>query len=57
MHAFTDMRLAIASRLGIDSEPDAEEIAFLDTDDPRAQVFEIYQWVGFLQETLVESVG
>ncbi|GAC1385202.1 MAG: DUF2017 domain-containing protein [Marmoricola sp.] len=57
LRAFTDMRLAIASRLGIDSEPDAEEIAFLDTDDPRAQVFEIYQWVGFLQETLVESVG
>ena len=57
LRAFTDMRLAIASRLGIDSEPDAEEIAFLDSEDPRTQVFEIYQWVGFLQETLVEAVA
>lgn len=57
LRAFSDMRLAIASRLGIDSEPDTEELAFLDDDDPRSQVFEIYQWVGFLQETLVEAVS
>ena len=57
LRAFTDMRLAIASRLGIDAEPEAEEMAFMDPEDPRAQVFEIYQWVGFLQETLVEAVS
>jgi hypothetical protein len=57
LRAFTDMRLAIASRLGLDSDPDAEELTFLDSDDPRAQVFEIYQWVGFLQETLVEAAS
>jgi len=57
LRAFTDMRLAIASRLGIDSDPDADELTFLDEDDPRAQVFEIYQWVGFLQETLVEAAS
>lgn len=57
LRAFTDMRLAIASRLGIDTEADAEEVAFIDPEDPRAQVFEIYQWVGFLQETLVEAVA
>ena len=57
LRAFTDMRLAIASRLGIDSDPDAEDLAFLDTDDPRSQVFEIYQWVGFLQETLVDAAS
>lgn len=57
LRAFTDMRLAIASRLGIDSEPEAEEMAFMDPEDPRAQVFEIYQWVGFLQETLVEAAS
>ena len=57
LRAFTDMRLAIASRLGIDAEPDVEDMTFMDADDPRAQVFEIYQWVGFLQETLVEAAG
>ena len=57
LRAFTDMRLAIASRLGIDSEPEAEETRFMDADDPRTQVFEIYQWVGFLQETLVEAAS
>jgi len=57
LRAFTDMRLAIASRLGIDSDPEAEELAFVDTDDPRSQVFEIYQWVGFLQETLVDAAS
>lgn len=56
LRAFTDMRLAIASRLGIDSDPEAEDPAFTDPEDPRAQVFEIYQWVGFLQETLVDAV-
>lgn len=57
LRAFTDMRLAIASRLGLDSDPELEELTFLDADDPRAQVFEIYQWVGFLQETLVEAAS
>lgn len=57
LRAFTDMRLAIASRLGLDSDPDAEELTLLEPDDPRAQVFEIYQWVGFLQETLVDAAS
>jgi hypothetical protein len=57
LRAFTDMRLAIASRLGLDSEPDADELTFADSDDPRSQVYEIYQWVGFLQETLVEAAS
>lgn len=56
LRAFTDMRLAIASRLGIDAEPGAEEAGFLDADDPRTQVLEIYRWVGFLQDTLVDAV-
>ncbi|MGN6160550.1 MAG: DUF2017 domain-containing protein [Marmoricola sp.] len=57
LRAFTDMRLAIASRLGIDADPDAEEMVSMEVDDPRAQVFEIYQWVGFLQETLVDAAS
>lgn len=60
LRAFTDMRLAIASRLGIDSEPEALEdgtLGSIDPEDPRSQVFEIYQWVGFLQETLVDAAS
>jgi hypothetical protein len=55
MRSFTDMRLAIATRLGV--EDDDEEVwAALPEDDPRAQVHDIYDWLGFLQETLVRSV-
>lgn len=57
LRAFTDVRLAIASRLDIETEADAEDASFMSEDDPRIQVFEIYNWVGFLQETLVESVS
>jgi len=57
LRAFTDMRLAIASRLGLDTDSEGEEMAFMDLDDPRSQVFEIYQWVGFLQETLVDAAS
>lgn len=56
MRAFTDMRLAIATRLGVE-EDDEDYWASLADEDPRAQVHDIYQWIGYLQETLVEAVG
>ena len=28
----------------------------MDDDDPRAQAHDIYQWVGYLQETLVDAL-
>ena len=56
MRSFTDMRLAIATRLGIE-EGDEERWYGLADDDPEAQVHDIYEWVGFLQETLVRSVS
>ncbi|MET3963146.1 hypothetical protein ABIE44_003080 [Marmoricola sp. OAE513] len=56
MRSFTDMRLAIATRLGIE-EGDEERWYALDDDDPESQVHDIYEWVGFLQETLVRSVA
>ena len=56
MRSFTDMRLAIATRLGI--EDGDEDIWYsLPDDDPRAQVHDIYDWVGYLQETLVQAVS
>ena len=56
MRSFTDMRLAIATRLGIE-EGDEEYWYSLPDEDPRAQVHDIYDWVGYLQETLVRSLG
>ncbi|MCW2786417.1 MAG: hypothetical protein JWP74_2934 [Marmoricola sp.] len=54
MRSFTDMRLAIATRLGIE-EGDEEFWYGLDDEDPRSQVHDIYEWVGYLQETLVQA--
>ncbi|HET7684729.1 MAG TPA: DUF2017 domain-containing protein [Marmoricola sp.] len=56
LKAFTDMRLAIATRLDIE-EGDEEYWYSLPDDDPRSQVHDIYEWVGYLQETLVQSLG
>ena len=56
MRSFTDMRLAIATRLGIE-EGDEERWYALPDDDPEAQVHDIYEWVGFLQETLVQAAS
>jgi len=54
MRSFTDMRLAIATRLGIE-EGDEERWYALADDDPEAQVHDIYEWIGYLQETLVQA--
>jgi hypothetical protein len=56
MKSFTDIRLALASRLGVE-EGDDDYWDTLPEDDPRTHVHDIYQWVGFLQETLVQSVS
>ena len=56
MRSFTDMRLAIATRLGVE-EGDEDYWQSLPDDDPRAQVHDIYDWLGYLQETLVQSFG
>ncbi len=56
MRSFTDMRLAIATRLEIE-EGDEEYWHELSEDDPRAQVHDIYEWVGYLQETLVRAAS
>ncbi|MCW2818568.1 MAG: hypothetical protein JWR42_1355 [Marmoricola sp.] len=55
MRSLTDMRLAIATRLGVE-DGDEEVWEALPEDDPRGQVHDIYDWLGFLQETLVRSV-
>jgi hypothetical protein len=56
LRSFTDLRLALATRLGIE-EGDEAVWAALPDDDPRAQAHDIYEWVGYLQETLVEALS
>jgi hypothetical protein len=56
MRSFTDLRLALATRLGVE-EDDEDYWMSLPDDDPRAHVYDIYQWVGYLQETLVDALS
>ena len=53
---FTDLRLALATRLEIE-EGDDDYWLSLPDDDPRSQAYDIYHWLGLLQETLVEALS
>ena len=56
LRSFTDVRLALATRLEIE-EGDEDFWHALPDDDPRAQAHDIYEWVGYLQETLVDALS
>jgi len=56
LRSFTDVRLALATRLGVE-EGDEDVWQALPDDDPRAQAHDIYEWVGYLQETLVDALS
>jgi hypothetical protein len=56
MRSFTDLRLALATRLGVE-EGDEAYWHSLPEDDPRSQAHDIYEWVGYLQETLVGALS
>lgn len=55
LRSFTDIRLALATRLGVEDGDEARWHSLPD-DDPEAQAHDIYEWVGYLQETLVEAL-
>jgi hypothetical protein len=52
---FTDLRLALATRLEVE-EDDEDYWRALPDDDPRKQAHDIYEWIGALQETLVDAL-
>ncbi len=56
LRSFTDLRLALATRLGVE-DGDEEVWAALPDEDPRSQAHDIYEWVGYLQETLVDALS
>jgi hypothetical protein len=55
LRSFTDIRLALATRLGVVVD-DVAVWAALPDEDPRAQAHDISVWVGYIQETLVEAL-
>jgi hypothetical protein len=55
LKSFTDLRLALATRLEVEQDDEAFWRS-LPEDDPRSQAHEIYEWIGALQETLVDAL-
>jgi|SRR4051794_30802605 hypothetical protein len=55
LKTFTDLRLALATRLGVEQD-DEMFWAALSDDDPRSQAHDIYEWIGALQETLLDAL-
>jgi Domain of unknown function (DUF2017) len=56
LRTLTDLRLALGTRLGVE-EGDEGYWDSLDDDDPRAYVHHVYEWLGFVQETLVRALS
>jgi Domain of unknown function (DUF2017) len=56
LRSLNDVRLALSVRLGVteDFEAQVEEI---DADDPRSAYVWVYQWLAFLQDSLVEALS
>jgi hypothetical protein len=55
LKSLTDLRLALATRLEVEQDDEAFWRA-LPEDDPRSQAHDIYEWIGALQETLVDAL-
>ncbi|MBF4461002.1 MULTISPECIES: DUF2017 domain-containing protein [unclassified Rathayibacter] len=51
LRALTDMRLALAARLGIEHSDDVEP-----TDDAGAAIRSVYDWLGGIQDGLVRAI-
>ena len=56
MRSFTDIRLALATRLGVEEGDEGYWVSLPDN-DPSKQAHDIYEWVGYLQETLIRALG
>ncbi len=56
LRALNDVRLALGTRLEVTDDFD-EQVARMNPDDPRAAYVGVYQWLAFLQETLVLALS
>jgi hypothetical protein len=55
LQALNDVRLALGVRLEI-TEDFEDQLAGLSASDPRAAYFEVYNWLTYVQETLVRAL-
>lgn len=53
--ALNDLRLSLGTRLEL-TEDNHEQFTQLPDDDPRAATFHVYDWLTYLQESLVQSL-
>jgi hypothetical protein len=56
LRALNDVRLALSVRLGVTEEFD-EQASEITADDPRSAYVWVYQWLAFLQDSLVEALS
>jgi hypothetical protein len=56
LRSLNDVRLMFGVRLEVTEEFD-EQLAALDPKDPRAVAFEVYGWLGAVQESLVRAIS
>jgi hypothetical protein len=56
MRALNDVRLMFGVRLEV-TEDFEEQLAVLDPKDPRVAAFEVYGWLGSVQESLVRALA
>ena len=56
LRALNDVRLSLGVVLGVTDDFD-DQLEELSADDPRAAYIGVYQWLGYLQESLVEALG
>jgi hypothetical protein len=56
LRCLNDVRLALATRLGV-TEDDEDTWYTLPEDDPRAYMHDVYDWLGYVQETLVNALS
>ena len=54
MGALNDLRLVLGTRLDVTEDMYGEELA---DDDPRAPAFALYNYLGYLQETVVQALS
>jgi Domain of unknown function (DUF2017) len=56
LRALNDVRLALGVRLEVTDDFD-DQVAHMTADDPRAPYVGVYQWLAYLQETLVRALS
>jgi hypothetical protein len=56
LRALNDVRLALGVRLEVTDDFD-DAVSVMSLDDPRAPYVEVYQWLAYLQDTLIRALS